>query len=152
DVLIFIDWVEILRLIKPGNRDLEIILVVDIALVQQKLATHHAVARKSVSGKFQAAKGKLLALLYRYFDVDDAFIWIRRIFIEFRFKLGVILHETLRAISLFEVFVNGILKALAIGNFALFKTDKIENLLFGKDRIAFDLQLAYAEDLPFGDR
>src|SRR5205085_6172113 len=92
DVLVLIDRVKILCLIKPRERDLEVILVVDVALVKQELAPHHLVACERVACEFEPAKLVLLTFVDRYLDIDDTLIRVRRIVPELRIELGRVLN------------------------------------------------------------
>src|SRR5206468_3020991 len=74
DIAVLIDWIKILRLIKPDERDLKIILIVYITLIQQKLTPHHLVACKRISCKLEPAQSKLFALVYRDRDIDDSLV------------------------------------------------------------------------------
>ena len=83
-------------------------LIVNIAFVNQNFAAQNFVAGKSVAGKFEPAQAKLLAFVDRNLNIDDAFIRIRRIVLEFRVELGIVKHKALRAVNFFQIFVNAL--------------------------------------------
>ena len=123
NVLFRIDRVEVLSLIQALDRDAQIIVIVDIAFVEKELAPHHLVTRKCISDELKPAKRELFALIDRYLDIDNTFVRIRGIVLEFGLELGVVLNESLRSVNFFQIFVNNVLKPLSVGDVACFEAD-----------------------------
>ncbi len=121
-VLILVDRVEILGLIEPQDGNVERARIINISLVYQELATQNAIARKRIAGEFEPPQGELFPFIDNDFNIYNAFVRIRTV-LKLRIVFGIIINKTLLPVNIFQILIDGVLKAFAICDLAGFQAD-----------------------------
>ena len=129
-VLIFVDRIEVAELVQARDGIFKVLLVVNVAFVDQHFAPQHVVAREGVAGEFQPSQRELFAFIDRDDKVRNPFVRLRRVVFESGVDFGRVLDKALGSIELLEVFEQPLAEGFAVRNLALLQTEiRSDNLL-----------------------
>src|SRR3989440_42545 len=132
-VLIFVDRIEVAELVQARDGIFKVLLIVNVALIDQHFAPQHVVAREGVTGEFQPSQRELFAFIDGDDKVRNPFVRLRRAVLKSRIDFGGVLDEALRSVGLLQILKQAFAQRFAVRDFTFLQTDEGLDYVFRKN-------------------